>query len=76
LIAAAPDDHRHHPFERFNVQTSEQSITTNNSATTPKTSGAQHRVVMSPPSGGKRRSRAASFTAKAMEGVKSLEAQP
>ena len=43
LIAAAPDDHRHHPFERFNVQTSEQSITTNNSATTPKTSGAQHK---------------------------------
>ena len=32
-------------FERFNVRTSEQSITTKNSATTPKTSGAQQELA-------------------------------
>jgi hypothetical protein len=44
-LPAVPAGAGDNPYERFNVRTSDQSITTNNSATMPKTSGAQHRIV-------------------------------
>jgi hypothetical protein len=44
-LPAVPAVAGDNPFERFNVRTSNQSITTNNSATVPKTSGAQQGIA-------------------------------
>jgi hypothetical protein len=43
-LPAVPAGAGDNPYERFNVRTSDQSITTNNSATMPKTSGAQQKA--------------------------------
>jgi hypothetical protein len=45
-LPAVPAGAGDNPYERFNVRTSDQSITTNNSATMPKTSGAQHQETL------------------------------